>query len=34
MSQAPEEFRPLVQQLNQLLDSLDQRLERSTGRAG
>ncbi|MDP4532714.1 sensor histidine kinase [Marinobacter salarius] len=27
--QAPEEFRPLVQQLNQLLDSLDQRLERS-----
>lgn len=26
---APEEFRPLVQQLNQLLDSLDQRLERS-----
>jgi signal transduction histidine kinase len=25
----PEEFRPLVQQLNQLLDSLDQRLERS-----
>ncbi|MCG7198572.1 sensor histidine kinase [Marinobacter pelagius] len=27
--QAPEEFQPLVQQLNQLLDSLDQRLERS-----
>lgn len=27
--QAPEEFRPLVQQLNQLLDSLDQRLARS-----
>ncbi|MBK1873899.1 GHKL domain-containing protein [Marinobacter sp. 1-3A] len=27
--EAPEEFRPLVQQLNQLLDSLDQRLERS-----
>ncbi|MBW0146171.1 ATP-binding protein [Marinobacter arenosus] len=27
--QSPEEFRPLVQQLNQLLDSLDQRLERS-----
>jgi len=27
--QAPEEFRPLVQQLNQLLDSLDHRLERS-----
>ena len=26
---APEEFRPLVQQLNHLLDSLDQRLERS-----
>lgn len=26
---SPEEFRPLVQQLNQLLDSLDQRLERS-----
>ncbi|WP_431474083.1 sensor histidine kinase [Marinobacter sp. KM021] len=26
---APEEFRPLVNQLNQLLDSLDQRLERS-----
>lgn len=26
---APEEFRPLVLQLNQLLDSLDQRLERS-----
>jgi len=26
---APEEFRPLVQQLNQVLDSLDQRLERS-----
>lgn len=26
---APEEFQPLVQQLNQLLDSLDQRLERS-----
>ena len=25
----PEEFRPLVQQLNQLLDSLDERLERS-----
>jgi len=25
----PEEFRPLVEQLNQLLDSLDQRLERS-----
>lgn len=25
----PDEFRPLVQQLNQLLDSLDQRLERS-----
>lgn len=25
----PEEFRPLVQQLNQLLDSLDQRLTRS-----
>lgn len=25
----PEEFRPLVQQLNQLLDSLDDRLERS-----
>jgi len=28
-AEAPEEFRPLVQQLNQLLDSLDQRLERS-----
>ncbi len=28
-AQAPEEFQPLVQQLNQLLDSLDQRLERS-----
>ena len=28
-TQAPEEFRPLVEQLNQLLDSLDQRLERS-----
>ncbi|WP_417545609.1 ATP-binding protein [Marinobacter sp.] len=27
--EAPEEFRPLVQQLNQLLDSLDQRLARS-----
>lgn len=27
--EAPEEFQPLVQQLNQLLDSLDQRLERS-----
>src|SRR5690554_2707107 len=27
--QVPEEFRPLVQQLNQLLDSLDQRLARS-----
>lgn len=27
--QAPDEFRPLVEQLNQLLDSLDQRLERS-----
>lgn len=27
--QAPEEFLPLVLQLNQLLDSLDQRLERS-----
>ncbi|KAA1176418.1 HAMP domain-containing protein [Marinobacter salinexigens] len=27
--QAPDEFRPLVLQLNQLLDSLDQRLERS-----
>lgn len=27
--QAPEEFQPLVHQLNQLLDSLDQRLERS-----
>lgn len=27
--QAPEEFRPLVLQLNLLLDSLDQRLERS-----
>lgn len=27
--QAPEEFRPLVTQLNQLLDSMDQRLERS-----
>ncbi len=27
--QAPEEFRPLVLQLNHLLDSLDQRLERS-----
>eukprot|EP00903_Cladosiphon_okamuranus_P004879 g4877.t1 len=26
---APEEFQPLVMQLNQLLDSLDQRLERS-----
>lgn len=26
---SPDEFRPLVQQLNQLLDSLDQRLERS-----
>lgn len=26
---APEEFRPMVEQLNQLLDSLDQRLERS-----
>jgi signal transduction histidine kinase len=26
---APEEFHPLVEQLNQLLDSLDQRLERS-----
>ena len=28
-TQAPEEFRPLVDQLNQLLDTLDQRLERS-----
>jgi len=28
-TQAPEEFQPLVQQLNQLLDSLDQRLEHS-----
>jgi signal transduction histidine kinase len=28
-AEAPEEFRPLVLQLNQLLDSLDQRLERS-----
>lgn len=28
-AQAPEEFQPLVQQLNHLLDSLDQRLERS-----
>lgn len=28
-TQTPEEFRPLVEQLNQLLDSLDQRLERS-----
>jgi signal transduction histidine kinase len=28
-TQPPEEFQPLVQQLNQLLDSLDQRLERS-----
>jgi signal transduction histidine kinase len=28
-AQPPEEFQPLVQQLNQLLDSLDQRLERS-----
>lgn len=28
-TQAPDEFQPLVQQLNQLLDSLDQRLERS-----
>ncbi|WP_319782627.1 sensor histidine kinase [Oceanisphaera sp. IT1-181] len=28
-AQAPEEFQPLVQQLNQLLDSLDQRLDRS-----
>ncbi|MBW4933118.1 ATP-binding protein [Marinobacter sp. F4206] len=27
--QSPEEFQPLVEQLNQLLDSLDQRLERS-----
>jgi signal transduction histidine kinase len=27
--EAPEEFQPLVLQLNQLLDSLDQRLERS-----
>ena len=27
--QSPEEFHPLVLQLNQLLDSLDQRLERS-----
>lgn len=27
--QSPDEFRPLVEQLNQLLDSLDQRLERS-----
>lgn len=27
--EGPEEFRPLVQQLNQLLDSLDQRLARS-----
>ncbi|MEX0731216.1 MAG: sensor histidine kinase [Aquisalimonadaceae bacterium] len=27
--EGPEEFRPLVQQLNHLLDSLDQRLERS-----
>ena len=28
-AQAPEEFRPLIVQLNQLLDSLDQRLEHS-----
>lgn len=28
-TQAADEFQPLVQQLNQLLDSLDQRLERS-----
>lgn len=28
-AEAPEEFLPLVNQLNQLLDSLDQRLERS-----
>ncbi|MFN2361920.1 MAG: sensor histidine kinase [Marinobacter sp.] len=28
-TQAPEEFRPLVDQLNQLLDALDRRLERS-----
>jgi signal transduction histidine kinase len=28
-TQAPEEFQPLVDQLNQLLDALDQRLERS-----
>jgi two-component system sensor histidine kinase PhoQ len=28
-AEAPEEFQPLVQQLNQLLDSLDQRLDRS-----
>ena len=28
-TQAPDEFQPLVLQLNQLLDSLDQRLERS-----
>src|SRR5690554_6479001 len=28
-TQAPEEFQPLVWQLNQLLDHLDQRLERS-----
>ncbi|MFW5823699.1 MAG: ATP-binding protein [Marinobacter sp.] len=27
--EGPDEFRPLVRQLNQLLDSLDQRLERS-----
>lgn len=28
-TQAPDEFQPLVDQLNQLLDALDQRLERS-----